>query len=237
MSAPELTVYGLDVSQPCRTVTWLLRLHDVPFKYKMVMPGSKKKGGSRTPEYEDELYSAGTVPTIRDGDIVVAESGAIITYLAETRGWDDVYPSGPGRENAAKRAEVQKWLHWHHLNSRTLTSAYFAPIMRPDLKFSADTLNDRKRQSGAALKILDKHLSKYKFLATFSDKPSLADFAVHADVGQLQLVELFDFTPYPNVSRWLDDMKTVKGFEESHKALMGVRPMIEKGKKALAGKL
>jgi glutathione S-transferase len=104
----ELIVYGVELSQPCRTVTWLLRNHGVPFKLQPTNPGSNKPHGSRSEKYLDELYIAGTVPVLKDGDVVVPESHAIIVYLAEKFGWDEVFPTGKGNE--AKRAEINRWL-------------------------------------------------------------------------------------------------------------------------------
>lgn len=104
----KLILYGLDGSQPCRTVSWLLRTHKVPFEYVEVMPGAKN--GTRDPNFLKKKNKLGMVPVLEHGDLILSESGAIIVYLAETFGWNDVYPLGS--ENAGKRARINMFLHW-----------------------------------------------------------------------------------------------------------------------------
>ncbi|KAI9028009.1 glutathione S-transferase [Hyaloraphidium curvatum] len=234
--AGKLTVYGLDVSQPCRTVTWLLRMHGVPFEYVRTNPGSPKGNGSRAPEYLEKLYAAGTVPVLKetfpDGrEVVIAESAAIATYLAETRGWDDVYPLGA--DKAAERAKSNQWTHWAHKNVRHLTQGHFATIMRPDIKFSPGDVETNKRTGRAGLKTMERVLGKSKFLT--GDQARIGDVAVFADVGQLQDLDLFDFSEFPNVKRWMADMRKLPAYEETHAPVFKmISPAIDKGKKMLA---
>ena len=50
---------------------------------------------------------------------------------------------------------------------------------------------------------------------------TLADFAAYMEIGQLQacFTNLFDFEPFPNVSRWLEEMKQVDGHDDAHVVL------------------
>merc|ERR1719183_3297817 len=94
----------------------------------MTMPGNKK--GSRSPDYLANINPTGTVPAlVEDDGFTVWESHAILVYLAEKHGWDDVYPKDP-----KIRGIIQQWLHWHHQNIRQLTLGLFAPKFRPDIK-------------------------------------------------------------------------------------------------------
>ena len=50
---------------------------------------------------------------------------------------------------------------------------------------------------------------------------TLADFAAYVEIGQLQpgFTNVFDFEPFPNVQRWLDEMKRVDGHDAVHVVL------------------
>jgi len=168
------------------------------------------------------------VPVLRHGDVVIPESNAILVYLAETLQWGDVYPLGAGE--AAKRAEVHRWMHWHHRNTREFTVAYFAPLLRPDIKMSPEFLDEKRAASLAAAKLLGAQLGKSKFVATGTTAPTLADFVIFADLGQCQDLELFDFSAFPNIKRWMGDMRALKGYAGTHEALASMKPLIDNAK-------
>ncbi|MBX3492593.1 MAG: glutathione S-transferase, partial [Parvibaculum sp.] len=49
----------------------------------------------------------GMVPVIKDEDFVLAESNAILRYLAASRGRDDLLPA-----EAKARARIEAWMDW-----------------------------------------------------------------------------------------------------------------------------
>jgi glutathione S-transferase len=77
MASTDPILYGLDASQPCRSVSWLLRMHNQPFEYVMIMPGQKKDGGSRSEGYL-KLNPQGTVPLLQHNGISLAEGMCMI---------------------------------------------------------------------------------------------------------------------------------------------------------------
>ncbi len=50
---------------------------------------------------------------------------------------------------------------------------------------------------------------------------TLADFAAYMEIGQLKacFTKLFDFEPFPNVRRWLEEMKQVDEHDDAHVVL------------------
>jgi glutathione S-transferase len=136
-------------------------------------------------------------------------------YLCNKYGWNDLYPS-----NAESRAKVDSYLHLHHRNVREASIGLVAPKVRKDLNFSEDFL----ATSNAIIKkafqaIEDGWLSNSRFLA--GDDFTIADISAYVEIGQLQNIftNVYNFEDYPNIQRWLDDMKKVDSHDDIHAAL------------------
>ncbi len=93
----KITVWGGGTTRTMR-VHWVL--HELGItNYEMRLIGSRT-GETETPVYR-ALNPRGKIPTIQDGDLVLAESAAITTYLAETYGQDtDLVPLPRSRQRA-----------------------------------------------------------------------------------------------------------------------------------------
>ena len=206
-------LYGIPFSQPVRAVMWLLLHTRVPFEMVPISPGSKGDSGSRNPAYLAK-NPGGTIPTLEEPDtgFVLGESHAILCYLANKHGWTDVYPAEPQR-----RARVDWYLHYHHRNVREASIALIAPKIRKDLTIPEPILQSATATFTRALRTLESSwLAQSRFLA--GDQVTLADFAAYMEIGQLQpgFTGVFDFEPFPNVRRWLDDMKRVDAHDDAH---------------------
>ena len=89
-----ITVHHLNNSRSQR-ILWMLEELGVPYEIQryerdpetMLAPASLKK-----------VHPLGKSPVITDGDLVVAESGAIIEYLAHTYGKDTMLPEAGGQQ-------------------------------------------------------------------------------------------------------------------------------------------
>ena len=93
-----LKLYGVPLSQPFRSVAWACLQKRLPFEVNLVVPGMSSKMGSKGPAYL-KLNPTGTVPTLEDDGVVVLESAAMLSYLANKHQWTDLYP-----QEAAARA-------------------------------------------------------------------------------------------------------------------------------------
>ena len=231
----SLTLYGVPFSQPVRAVMWLLFLKKAPFEMVLINPGSKGETGSRNPAFLAKNPS-GTIPCIEETEtgFTLGEAHAIMTYLARTRGWTDVYP-----EDEQTRATIDAYLHYHHRNIREASVGLVAPKIRKDLNIPEAIQEGAGRNLTAALKTLESgSLSNHRFLV--GDNVTLADLAAYVEIGQLQpqFTNVFDLSIFPNVSRWLDDMTKVDGHDDVHTVLAelgdisAVAPTMEKIKNA-----
>lgn len=215
-SSSRLRLYGVPFSQPVRAVMWLMFNRGQPFEMVLINPGSKGDNGSRNPAFLAR-NPAGTIPTLEDPQtgFVLGEAHAIMCYLCARHGWDDLYPSA-----LEARAAVDWYLHFHHRNVREASVGLVAPRIRKDRTISEARQAEAVTTLTRALEALDSGwLADQPFLT--GAHVTIADFAAYVEIGQLQpcFTNLFDFTPYANVSRWLDAMRNVKGHDETHVVL------------------
>ena len=74
-------LWGVGTTRTLRA-HWMLRELDLPYETRPIGPRS---GETRTPEFV-RLNPRGKIPVLQDGDLTLAESAAIVTYLAERYG-------------------------------------------------------------------------------------------------------------------------------------------------------
>ncbi len=215
MSNP-LIIYGVPFSQPVRAVLWLMLYKQKPFEMVLINPGSSSEGGSRHPDYLAK-FPTGTIPSIEDKEtgFVLSESHAIMSYLCNKFDWNDLYPS-----NHEERAKVDSYLHLHHRNVREASIGLVAPKVRKDLNFSEDFLKISQANINKAFKALENGwLAQSRYLT--GDQLTIADMSAYVEIGQLQskFTNVYDFTPFPNIRRWLEDMNQVAYHDEVHTSL------------------
>lgn len=140
----------------------------------------------------------GKVPAIVDrgaGGLSVFESGAILTYLAETHGGEALLPrSGPGRYAALQ------WL--------MAQVAIMGPLLGQNNHFrllpeEAEGYGLRRyaEQSKKIYRVLDERLAVSPYLA--GETYSIADIAVHPWAAYVPRHDL-DWTDYPALKAWWD---------------------------------
>jgi glutathione S-transferase len=212
----KLKIFGVPMSQAVRTVLWMMLYKKLPFELIITAPGSPKENGTRHPSYL-EKYPNGTIPGIEDSETgyLLSESIAIMCYLCNKHKWDDLYPQDP-----ELRGKVDHYLHYHHRSVKEASVGYFAPILRPDLGLSKDVINMSQRSFKNALKALDSQwLAKNNFIA--GENVTVADFSAYVEIAQLnkQFTNLFDYSSYTNLSRWLDAMSKLPFHDDVHMVL------------------
>jgi glutathione S-transferase len=99
----KLTVHHLEHSRSQR-VLWLLE--ELGLAYEIRAYKRNPKTGLAPPELK-KVHPLGKSPVVTDGDITVAESGAIVEYLVDTYGKGRLVPP-PGTP------ERRRWTYWLH---------------------------------------------------------------------------------------------------------------------------
>ena len=211
-----LIVYGVPFSQPVRAVMWLLLNKQLPFEMVLINPGSQGDNGSRNPAFLAK-NPGGTIPTIEEPEsgFTLGEAHAIMCYLSNKHGWDDVYPT-----DHQARARVDWYLNYHHRNVRDASIGLVAPKIRKDLNIPEVIQQSALATLTNALKALESGwLAQSEYIT--GSRFTLADLAAYVEIGQLQpeFTNVFDFSPYPNVQRWLSQMKQIDGHDDVHVVL------------------
>ena len=211
-----ITIYGVPFSQPVRAVLWLMLYKQKRFELSLVNPGSSSEKGSRHPDYLAK-FPTGTIPSMEDKEtgFLLSESHAIMCYLCNKFDWTDLYPS-----NFEERAKVDSYLHLHHRNLREASVGLVAPKVRKDLNFPEDFLKMSQANIEKAFKAIEEGwLSNSRYLV--GETLTIADMSAYVEIGQLQsmFTNIYDFEPFPNIRRWLEDMQKVECHDVIHVAL------------------
>jgi glutathione S-transferase len=98
-----ITLLGRLTSANVQKVVWTLE--ELGLDYERIDVGGRH-GGNDTPEYL-AMNPNGLVPTLRDGDLTLWESHAIVRYLAASYGAGTLWT-----EDARERAMVDQWTDW-----------------------------------------------------------------------------------------------------------------------------
>jgi glutathione S-transferase len=173
-----------------------------------------------TGEHMQDKYAAVNpsrmVPALEDGDFRLTESSAILKYLADKVG-SAAYP-----KDLKQRARVNERMDWFNTQFyRDWGYGLIYPQLFPQLKRPNDEQQKGvvawgKEKSKVWLGILDKDLIGPRNAYVCGDQVTLADYLGAAYVTAGEAVRC-QFSGYPNVSRWLANMKKGKNWEKVNK--------------------
>lgn len=157
-----------------------------------------------TGEHTGEAYKAinpnAALPALKDGDLVLWESNAILAYAADKTGRTEFYPT-----DLAKRADVNRWLLWEA--SAWFPSCYVYLVencVKPLLNDTTDeaVLAGEEERFHKLAAILDQRLGEGQWLC--GNGPTIADIAVAAPM-HLHGWQKLPLDRHPNLSRWMTE--------------------------------
>jgi len=160
------------------------------------------------------------VPMLEDGDFRLTESSAILKYLADKID-SPAYP-----KDLKKRARVNEMMDWFNTNFyREYGYHMIYPQLFPTHKREPEAAHDAtiawgKEQSQNWLRILNDHWIGPNQAYLCGDEITIADYL---GVCFLTLGEIVrcDFSAYPNVARWIANMKKLKNWGAINEVLYG----------------
>ena len=102
--------------------------------------------------------------------------------------------------------------------------------MRPDIKFTESQIKASTKAVEKVLSFIEAKLKTRRNWLCTDSSPSIADLAAYCEIGQCQKMycDLIDFSPYPNVRRWMSKCETIPGYESAHAMLKAMSPRIRK---------
>jgi glutathione S-transferase len=192
----QLKLYGSPLSGHCHRVELLLRMLGIPYEFIALSPEQ------RASEAFLKLNPLRQIPVLEDGDVVVADSVAIMVYLirkyAPDTSW---FPDDP-----VTASQIQRWLSIAagELASGPNSARLMAVFGRPG---HPDTIGQTSKR---LLDFMDAHLKGRMYLV--GDGPTIADLACYAYVAHAPEGGI-DLAPYPSVRAWLKSVEALPQFK------------------------
>ena len=152
------------------------------------------------------LNPAGSIPILTDGDLVLTESAAMLTYLAASYA-----PEWLGNDTPQSAAEVQQWLDFSHRLTAALGGARLVEMLHKDgdLKALQASGTAALRELEAAL--FSRRVGGQGFLV--GARISIADIACFPYVA-LAPDGSVSLDPYPSIRIWMRNIRSQPGFIE-----------------------
>ncbi|HDS1779475.1 TPA: glutathione S-transferase [Pseudomonas putida] len=206
MSNP-IKLYNFPKSGHAHRIELMLSLLNLPTELVFV---DLAKGAHKLPDFL-ALNPFGQVPVIDDNGTVIADSNAILVYLAKK------YDNGAWLpEEPAAAARVQRWL------SVAAGPLAFGPAAARLVTVFGASFNTDEVISRAhtLLKVIDAELANTPFLT--GSTPTIADIAnysyiAHAPEGNVSL------EPYANVRNWLARIEALPRFVPMPRTVIGLQ--------------
>ena len=188
----NLEIHGFQVSPPSRALHMTLDLLKLEYTFNEV---AVLEGGTRTPEYLS-LNPQHTVPVLVDGNLVITESRAAMTYLVSQHKPGQLYPAC-----AKKRSQIDQRLYF---NIGTFYRR-FGDCAYPVCFGKKDTVDD---ESKAALKEALMWVNQMVVGGyVVGNTMTIADVDFLSTMSSLEACNFMDLTPYKNLKIWSDKMK------------------------------
>jgi glutathione S-transferase len=202
-----IKLYNFPRSGHAHRVELMLSLLQLPTELIFV---DLAKGEHKQPQYL-AINSFGQVPAIDDNGVVLADSNAILVYLAQKYGNGRWLPADP-----VGAAHVQRWL------SAAAGPIAFGPAAARLITVFGAQLNAEEVIARAhnLLKVMELELGKTAYLA--GDEPTIADvsaysYIAHAPEGNVSLDD------YANVRSWLARIEALPGFVAMPRTVAGLQ--------------
>ena len=220
-----MKLYHHPISTTSRTIMLFAAESGIPLEMQVV---DLFTGEHMQPAYAG-LNPNKLVPTLEDGDFVLTENSAILKYLAEKTG-SPAYP-----KDLQKRARVNERMDWTN-TQLTIDLVYglvypqiFDSHKRRSDEAQAATLERARERARNWLQVLNDHFlgAGNKYLC--GDSITIADYLGAMMVLGGEVIAC-NFAAYPNISRWMGNMKSLKNWGKVNEAFYQYVVYPNKGK-------
>jgi glutathione S-transferase len=187
-----LTIHHLGASQSERIV-WLCEELEIPYTLKRYTRDPVTR--IAPPEYK-ALHPAGTAPIISDGDMVLAESNAIVDYI--------IAKHGGGRLSVpANDPEFAHYLFWLHFANGTLMPAALVRFMlaMPGVSDANGVMKGFLGRIDKAFDMCEARLSKADYFG--GSQFTAADIMMVYMLNSSRSLEPRDYSRHPHIADYL----------------------------------
>jgi glutathione S-transferase len=187
-----LTVHHLGKSQSERIV-WLCEELGIPYELKHTARDSRTM---LAPAPYKAMHPIGSAPVITDGDLVLAESGAIVEYI--------IAKYGNGRLTLPpSHPDFAQYLYWFHFANGTLQAGMGRLMMLNRLKLDSDNpiLVTSKARVDRAFDLVDARVREAEYLA--GKEFTAADIMMGFSLTTMRYFQPYDLGRCPNVVKYL----------------------------------
>ena len=204
---PQITLHGIHLSGHVHRVELLLRMLQIQYRF-VEAPADVR----RSPQFL-QLNPLGQIPVLQDGEIVLADSNAILVYLAKRYA-----PGGPWLpEEPVAASCVQRWL------SIAAGELKYGPATARAVSLWGNPADVGQADKIAArlLRFMEGHLADRRYLA--AEHPTIADLAcysyiAHAPEGGISI------EPYAATRRWLSRIESLPRFQPMPRSALQPTP-------------
>lgn len=185
-----LTVHHLGKSQSERIV-WLCEELAIPYELKRY-----ERAPLLAPADYKALHPIGTAPVITDGDLVLAESGAIVQYIISTHG-------GGRLALSAGHPDFAHFLYWFHFANGTLQAAMGRCMILARLKLADDNpvLVAQRERLDRAFDLVEARTRDAAYFA--GDAFTAADIMMGFSLTTMRYFLPYDLARLPNLRKYL----------------------------------
>jgi glutathione S-transferase len=199
-----LTVHHLGKSQSERII-WLCEELGVPYELKHYVRDPVTK---LSPPELRALHPIGSAPVITDGDVTLAESGAIVDYILARHGGGrlQVKPDSP---------DFATYLFWLHFPNGTLQPVLGRSMYLGRLNLPADNpvLGMVRERLGRALGLVEARLAEAPYLA--GQHVTAADIMMVFSLTTMRYFMPVDLAPYPAILAYLQRIAARDGYQRA----------------------
>lgn len=200
----SITLWGRLNSANVQKVVWVLEELELPYEH---VPLAGSHGGNDTPEYL-ALNPNGRVPTLRDGEVTVWESHAIVRYLSAEYGSGLLFPLEP-----RDRAPVDQWTDW---TATTLQPAWMAvfwgKVRTPAAQQDSAALARAVAAANTCFAIMETQLGKSPYLG--GEQFSYADIVAGAAMYRWSTMDI-ERLELPGVEAWHERLNGRRAFRKA----------------------
>ena len=192
---PSITLHGMRLSGHVHRVRLLLGLLELPYDYVETSADDRA-----SPEFR-ALNPLGQVPVLSDGALTLADSNAILVYLAGRYAPDSWLPVEP-----AAAARVQRWL------SLAAGELRYGPALARTVAVFKRPIDPAPAKALAAtlFSMMEASLTRSgDWLA--AARPTLADLALYAYTARAPEGGV-SLEPFPAIRAWLERVEALPRF-------------------------